>query len=130
MNDLKYEFIGWCKDGQSDKIWGIIELLAPQVRGTISISGKYLVFWGRRGARYQTKIMKSLCPIRYYWHSTVAKKIEEKIKKKYIKVDKHKLKDIYPNFEKDLQDLTFWSMMTKTDKLSIEEWEEIRRNIF
>lgn len=129
MKDLKYEFIGWYKQNPSDKIWGVIELISPKTIARIPTYGKYLVFWGRRGTKYQTKFVTSLSPTDYY-HSIIATKIQEKLDKGYKKVDKSSLDSIYPNFEKDLSDLAFWTMMTKTDKLSLEEWEEIKKEIF
>lgn len=131
MKDLKYEFIGWYKENQSDKVWGAIELLPTKIVARVpKYYGKYLVFWGRRGTKYQTKIVTSLPPTDYYYSSDLAKKIKEKKDKGYLPVDKSKLSDIYPDFEKELSDLTFWTMMTKTDKLSLEEWEEIKKEIF
>jgi len=130
MKKIKYEFIGWYKEGQSDKIWGIIELIKPKNTARIPMHGKYLIFWGRRGSKYQTKFISSLDPKIYYPYSLVTKKIEEKINKGYKKVEKSRLEEIYPTFEKDLSDLTFWTMMTKTDKLSLEEWEQIKNEIF
>jgi hypothetical protein len=129
MKKIKYEFIGWCKDGQSDKIWGIIELIKPENKIRLPSFGKYLLFWGRRGNKYQTRIFSSMCPKQYYSYSIVSKKIEEKIINGYKKIDTSKLEEIYPEFEKDLLDLHFWTMMTKTDKLSLEEWEQIKKNI-
>lgn len=129
MKGLKYEFIGWYKDGQSDKIWGAIELLKPKSTARVPTYGKYLIFWGRRGTKYQTQILSSLSP-ELYGYSVISSKIDEKINKGYQKVDKKKLDSIYPDFEKELSDLTFWTMMTKTDKLSLEEWEEIKKEIF
>lgn len=130
MKSLKYEFIGWFHSEESDKIWGAIELLKPKVRGAIPINGKYLIFWGKRGTKYQTKFVDSLCPVSYYWYSNIAKKIEEKKEKGYKQVSNGRLHEIYPNFEKDLLDVAFWTMMTKTNKLSLEEWEEIKKEIF
>ena len=42
---LNYKFIGWCKSGVHDKVWGSIHLHNHQC----------LTFWGRRGAKLQTK---------------------------------------------------------------------------
>lgn len=135
MKKIKYEFIGWCKEAQSDKVWGAIELITLKSTSTRYRSPsfpplkKYLIFWGKRGTKYQTRFLDS-CPVENYYYSSLAKKIEEKKTKGYKKIEKDKLEEIYPDFEKDLLDLTFWTMMTKTDKLSLEEWEEIKKEIF
>ena len=56
---MKYVHIGWCQEGTSDKVWGVICLkeqeYSQQAMRWIS-AGKYLTFWGRRGAKLQTKL--------------------------------------------------------------------------
>ena len=49
MKDLNYEFIGWLKNGTSDKVWGAIRLTEPNK----ILSIKHLTFWGKevRGIR-------------------------------------------------------------------------------
>lgn len=117
MKDFKYIYVGWMKEGQADKVWGVIELVAP--KDTYS-TGKYLTFWGRRGKRYQTKILKSTQPFAGFYarHSEVGKKIEEKKEKGYKTVDKTHLENVYPDFEKDLQTTAFWTVMTKSGSLT------------
>ena len=127
MKELKYKFIGWHKENSSDKIWGAIELISPKVIARIPTPGMYLTFWGRRGAKYQTQFLKSYSA---EYSSLIDEKISKKINKGYKIVDKNHLIDVYPDFEKDISDATFWTMMTKTDKLSLEDWERIKNEIF
>lgn len=119
MKDLKYIFIGWMKEGQADKVWGAIELVAPD-KSSYYATGKYLTFWGRRGKRYQTKIVKSSEPSLDYYsrHSEIGKKIQEKKDKGYKTVDKTHLENVYPDFEKDLQTTAFWTVLTKSGDLT------------
>ncbi len=124
MKKLNYIFIGWCKEGQHDKIWGAIELVTPKDRWA---TGKYLTFWGRRGKRCQTKIVASAAPTPLgYYQSEISKKIDEKkYKKGYETVDRTRLYNVYPDFEKDLQTTAFWSVMTKSNDLTGDEFDKI-----
>jgi hypothetical protein len=129
MKELKYKFIGWNKNNSSDKIWGAIELISPKVIARVPTPGMYLIFWGRRGTKYQTQFLKSYSA-EYSWKAIIDQKISEKINKRYKIVGKNQLIEVYPDFEKDISDTAFWTMMTKTDKLSLEDWEEIKSEIF
>lgn len=44
MKGLKYEFIGWCRESQSDKVWGAIELLGKTKLDVHPVNFKYLIF--------------------------------------------------------------------------------------
>lgn len=121
MKDLNYEFIGWLKNGTSDKVWGSIRLNEPNKILNI----KHLTFWGKRGTKYQTKIISS----QSIYSSNIIGKILEKKKKGYIEVKKDKLYEIYPSFEDDIKDTAFWTVFTKTGDLTIEEWEYLKNSI-
>lgn len=94
---MKYAFIGWCKEDNHDKVWGVIELGAV----------KFVTFWGRRGKKLQTK---SVVQSPYY----MEKVINEKIRKGYVRVDKDNLDRVYPEFEQDLEQTAMWSMLKGT----------------
>jgi hypothetical protein len=97
---MRYAYIGWCKEGTSDKVWGAICLQEPTAsyRG----DGKYVTFWGRRGAKLQTKIVEgSLWDV----HQPFLKKLN----KGYKEVDKNQLDEVYPEFQKDLEKTAFWA---------------------
>ena len=104
---MKYEHIGWCKDEKTnaDKVWGVI-LLAKDVsvdRGSWPFStNKYVTFWGRRGAKLQTKL----------WDGSSYDAREMFLKKQskgYGSVEKNELDEVYPEFQKDLEKTAFWA---------------------
>lgn len=124
MKELNYEFVGWFNDGKSDKVWGLVELLPPTSVARIKTKGVYLVFWGRRGRKYQTQFVRSYS--RYHHNSLTHLRIHEKLIKGYKEVGKEMLSSIYPDFEKDLSSTAFWTMMTKSSEINPEEWQKIK----
>ena len=104
---MKYVHIGWCQEGKSDKVWGVICLQEQEYsqRAMCWISaGKYVTFWGRRGAKLQTKL----------WQGTDWDADELFLKKQnkgYKKVDKNKLDQVYPEFQTDLEKTAFWATL-------------------
>jgi hypothetical protein len=101
---MRYKHIGWCKDDttNSDKVWGVIELIAPTA--SYRSDGKFVTFWGRRGAKLQTKIVEG-----NGW--TVHELFYRKLTKGYEEIQEHQLDEVYPDFEKDLQKTAVWSML-------------------
>lgn len=102
---IEYIHIGWCKKGNRDKVWGIIKL-----NGDDSQYGRcsYVTVWGRRGKALQTKIYKD--EFRWTMDDMFAKKLHKsKAEECYIRVDKTKLDQVYPEFENDLKETAFWS---------------------
>lgn len=113
----KFIFIGWYKTNPSDKVWGIIELTPPPKNGM----GTYLVFWGRRGTRYQTQVIKSY-PQEYY-RSKILAKILEKKEKGYHQIEK--LEEVYDSFQQDLEGTALWTLMTKGGSIGEDSWDKI-----
>lgn len=110
---IKYTFIGWCSTGGHDKVWGIIQLTDKVEPGAHSweqnwTENDYVVVWGRRGKALQTKVHKNSTK---YAMGQLADKKQYKSKPEecYKEVDKTKLDEVYPEFEKDLRDTAFWS---------------------
>lgn len=98
---MKYEFIGWCREGTSDKVWGVI----PLKEGTSSSQvGKYVIFWGRRGNKLQTKVIEDS-----KWG--IGFKIDSKKDRGYVEVDTTQLNELYPEFESDLSKTAMWAML-------------------
>jgi hypothetical protein len=91
---IEYKFIGWCKEGAHDKVWGVI-LLHEDTR-PYHFLNKYLTFWGRRGAKLQTKIVEDSS-------INIREMFRKKLKKGYQQVDKNELDKVYPEFEDDLE---------------------------
>lgn len=102
---MKYKFIGWCREGTSDKVWGVIPLREHKtIDGSSSPFGKYVIFWGRRGKKLQTKILDDTT-----WG--ISDKIDSKKVRGYIEVDHTRLNELYPEFEHDLSKTTMWAML-------------------
>jgi len=82
---IEYKFIGWCKEDNHDKVWGVIDIG----------NHRCVTFWGRRGKKLQTKISA--------FDYSVHRLIATKINKGYIRIDKSQLERVYPEFEDDLE---------------------------
>lgn len=107
---MNYVHIGWCNDGSSDKVWGIIQIgddfdnrewSDPKY---YSYTNKYVTFWGRRGKKLQTKI----------WEGTPSGaefEFNKKLDKGYKQVNKNCLDRVYPEFEQDLEKTAFWATL-------------------
>jgi len=96
---MQYTHIGWCREGTSDKVWGAICLSHS---GSSYGDNKYVTFWGRRGAKLQTKIVDG-----NNW--TIYQMFRKKQDKGYEEVNKNKLDKVYPEFQQDLEKTAFWA---------------------
>jgi len=93
---MNFSYVGWCKEKNHDKVWGVIEL-APC---------NYTTFWGRRGKKLQTK---SFSGPSY----EIDKLIRQKSNKGYVGINKENLDVVYPEFEQDLEKTAVWAMLTR-----------------
>jgi hypothetical protein len=100
---MKFEHIGWCKEGIHDKVWGIILLEEYDIGWPIR-NNKYLTFWGRRGAKLQTKLVTCSS-------YDASEMFNKKIKRGYDRVDKNKLDSVYPDFQSDLEKTAIWETL-------------------
>ena len=103
---MSKQHILWCNDGKHDKVWGVI-LLAEQVQLSDAWpfkTNKYITFWGRRGAKLQTK---QWVGTQYDANTMVYKKKN----KGYIKVDEKYLDEVYPEFQSDLEKTELWARL-------------------
>lgn len=100
---MKYEHIAWYRDEKtnSDKVWGII-CLHDGSRAPSYEPNKYVSFWGRRGAKLQTKIFDGTS-----WDAY--KMFEKKENKGYKSVELDELNEVYPEFQSDLEKTAFWA---------------------
>jgi hypothetical protein len=117
---MKYKHIGWCKEGNSDKVWGIICLdygnkpYDPNKGGIANYNsvtdgyyldeGTFVTFWGRRGKKLQTKI----------WEGSNWDAKEMFLKKQdkgYRSVEFDELNKVYPEFQSDLEKTAFWATL-------------------
>jgi predicted DNA-binding WGR domain protein len=107
-----YFWIGHCYEDTHDKVWGIINLGSVEYTVTTPAwvgayerrrLNNFVTFWGRRGKKLQTKIYQETTA----WE--MEKLYEKKEAKGYQEIDFAKLDEVYPNFEKDLEKMTFWA---------------------
>ena len=94
-----YKFIGWCKEDNHDKVWGIIKLNEID-----RWQGTYVTFWGRRGAKLQTKISQD-----DKWKMQELSRTKQR--KGYREIELSELDKVYPEFESDVEKVAFWSML-------------------
>ena len=102
---MNKKHILWCKEDKHDKVWGVI-CLQELVRENYQwrTPGKYVTFWGRRGAKLQTKL----------WDGSdwdAEEMARKKLQKGYIEIDVKYLDDVYPEFQQDLEKTTFWATL-------------------
>lgn len=96
---MNYNFIGWCREDKSDKVWICIQLNGD------SWGGSYATVWGRRGKKLQHKVID---------HSSnwdMEKLVNSKRKKGYTAIDRSRLNAVYPEFEQDLEATALWAML-------------------
>lgn len=96
---MNYHWIGHCKEGTSDKVWGLIRLTNR------SYENDYVAFWGRRGKKLQTKIHSNLIS----WEAT--KLCDKKENNGYTTINPARLNEVYPEFEQDLEKTAFWATL-------------------
>lgn len=82
---MDIKFIGWCNEGNHDKVWGI---------GDCG-DGEYMTFWGRRGNKLQTNR-------KYMSWPKVRSLVSSKLNKGYVEFDKDELDQIHENFRKQV----------------------------
>lgn len=98
---MNYKFIGWCKEYNHDKVWGIICLTEPIPYRS---DGQYLTFWGRRGAKLQTKMV-------YGSNYDMTRLSDSKMRKGYKELRRNELDEVYPEFEADLEKTAIWATL-------------------
>lgn len=102
---MEFEHIGWMKSGTSDKVWGMIRLRSNIDDWHILIQRhSFVTFWGRRGAKLQTKLVE--CS-----EFQAMEMFEKKLHKGYQSVDKNKLDEVYPEFRSDLEKTAIWASL-------------------
>jgi len=98
---MSHKQILWCREGKHDKVWGMIQLEQPE---SYYHNGKYLTFWGRRGAKLQTKL--SEC--KSHEADTLVRK---KLNNGYDEIDQRHLDEVYPEFQADLEKTEMWAKL-------------------
>lgn len=83
---MDIEYLGWCREGTHDKVWGIMRIADYDC----------VTFWGKRGCKLQTKQIK----VSRYDSSVMFRK---KVDRGYRQVYQWELEKIYPEFQDDLE---------------------------
>lgn len=97
---MDYFWIGHCKEGTSDKIWGIINISGRDIW-----HGHYVSFWGRRGKKLSTKIYSDASDYE------MSRLVDKKADKGYTMIDTARLEEVYPEFEQDLEATAMWATL-------------------
>lgn len=103
---MNYYWIGHCKEGTSDKVWGLIRLTNGIHEFGYQSSEDYVAFWGRRGKKLQTKIHKGLSN----WDAN--KLSTKKENGGYTAINPNRLDEVYPEFEQDLEKTAVWALLS------------------
>lgn len=82
---MDIQFLGWCKNEKSDKVWGIVK----------KEEGIYVTFWGRRGAKLQKKMIEM-----HLWDAD--KLIASKQKKGYLEIPKDDMEMVHDSLRKHI----------------------------
>lgn len=102
-----YHWIGHCKEGTSDKVWGLIRLPGSDDNLQYGYrTNNYVAFWGRRGKKLQTKIYHSIDSY------TAHKLCDKKEAGGYNTINPNRLHEVYLDFEKDLEQTAVWAMLS------------------
>ena len=96
-------YVGWCKDGTHDKVWGVISLSDSSTLRPWDES-KFVIFWGRRGKTLRTKIETTTV-------YQVRQAFENKLDKGYREIKVSDLETVYPEFRSDLEKTAIWSIL-------------------
>lgn len=105
---MKFKHIGWQKDEKTntDKVWGVILLrdnsMDFHALGFKYVDNDYISFWGRRGAKLQTKMFKGSD-----WDAI--QMFEKKQRNGYQSIEIDELDEVYPEFQQDLEKTAFWA---------------------
>lgn len=83
--NVKFEWIGWMKDGTHDKVWGYFE-----------VNDKFYCFWGRRGKALSFKDHG-------IYEGSLSKLVTQKEKKGYKEVDAFQMFAIFPYFNEEVE---------------------------
>ncbi len=102
---MNYHWIGHCKEGTSDKVWGLIRLTDNDIHKMFTLND-YVAFWGRRGKKLQTKIHHGISTY------DADKLCDKKESGGYRVIDLNHLEKVYPEFEEDLQKTTVWALLS------------------
>jgi len=101
----EFVFIGWCQEGNSDKIWGYFLRPTPDAAAWTTKDWGYncCIFWGRRGKAMQFKADIT--------GHDLNKLRESKLRKGYVKISPEKLLEIWPSFIEEAEAKLMWEVL-------------------
>lgn len=88
---INFSFIGWCNEGNHDKIWTKFEA-----------EGSWYCAWGRRGAKPSFKKHPDVYSVN---------KVQRSKEGRYKPVDQFLLFSIFPSFQEDLEETLVMSTL-------------------
>lgn len=94
MSQLPFQWIGWCRQKNHDKVWALLRISKAE----------YVTVWARRGAALQFRKHQGSA-----W--TSEKLIKSKQRRGYASVAPAELNQVYAGFEQDLSQLAMWLML-------------------
>jgi predicted DNA-binding WGR domain protein len=97
---MNERWVGWCNDGNHDKVWMIVRLSGDHH------AGRYATVWGRRGKKLQSKIHD------YLTARERSNLIDSKEAKGYRQIPEKELNTVYPEFQDDLEKTTVWALLS------------------
>ena len=109
--DFSNSMIGWYHKDNSDKIWGAVLIKTTGTRpgfwsDSPEVIGVWMIFWGRRGRALQTKLTEPMTS-----RDMHRDHFQKKLDKGYQRVARNKLKQVYPEFQDDLEKTTMWAQL-------------------
>lgn len=91
MSDIKFNFLGWCKEDNHDKIWC-----------RINCGGSHYAVWGRRG--------KTLTFKKHARESNLIDVQRTKVSR-YREVDSFEMFMLFPDLEEDIQQQLMFAIL-------------------
>jgi len=118
-------YAGWCHEGKSDKVWVLMhkdttDAPDPVFSQYTQRTYEFVAFWGKRGKSLRSTTYTETLE---YWngdrelhdpvdHVDIMRSlIVTKHNKGYINIPKDELDKVYPEFENDLNESAFMSIM-------------------
>lgn len=96
---MEYEHIGWCKEDNHDKVWGIISVREVNPRTRV-----FVTFWGRRGYKLHFKVWEG-----DDW--SAYQEFRKKERKGYKSIPQTDLDQVYPGFEEEMRKTAAWATL-------------------
>jgi hypothetical protein len=96
MDNIKFNYIGWCNEENHDKIWA-----------SFSINDSHYAMWGARGKSVSFKKHDSIWDLN---------EVTRKKQKKYWTVNESKITEIWPDFYEQLNKRLFYCILANKIK--------------